>query len=65
VFADFELTDSLGNRLTIERLEGRTLVLRICQDDGGVDGTLPDQDARVVITVDEIREMANAVLWAA
>jgi len=65
VFADFELTDSLGNRLTIERVEGRTVVLRIHQDDGGVDGTLPDQDARVVITVDEIREMANAVLWAA
>ena len=65
MFADFELTDSLGNRLTIERVEGRTVVLRIHQDDGGVDGTLPDQDARVVITVDEIREMANAVLWAA
>jgi hypothetical protein len=65
VFCDFELTDALGNRLTIERVEGRTVVLRIHQDDGGVDGTLPDQDARVVITVDEVREMANAVLWAA
>ena len=65
MFCDFELTDALGNRLTIERVEGRTVVLRIHQDDGGVDGTLPDQDARVVITVDEIREMANAVLWAA
>jgi hypothetical protein len=65
VFCDFELTDALGNRLTVEPREGRVFVLRVHQDDGGVDGTLPDQDARVVITVDEIREMANAVLWAA
>jgi hypothetical protein len=65
VFCDFELYDPLGNRLTVEPLTSQTVIIRIRQDDGGVNGTVPPQEAQVIVTLDEVLEMAASLRPAA
>jgi hypothetical protein len=58
---DYELTDPLGNRFTVEPLTDSTVIIRITQDDDGIDGNAAPQAAQVIVTLDEIRELADAV----
>jgi hypothetical protein len=56
---DYEFTDPLGNRLTVEPLNNSSVIVKIIQDDGGIDGALPPQEAQVIITLDDLDVIAR------